>query len=205
MKDMSQRPDIAIDVHWVSPNELHPNPWNPNQLDADLYEKAVASIQEYGFVDPVTARQNATGYEIIDGEHRVRAAKQLNLRTVPVIVLDVDDDTAQQLTLVLNELHGRPDQQKLSRLLRSLAERHSIDSLLATLPFAREQFLAASTHEPKILPAQIELSKWVERMYRLPRTAADTLDAALSKAKEFEEVSDDWQALEAIAAEYLRQ
>lgn len=204
MNDMSQPPDTEIEVLWVSPDQLHPNAWNPNQLDDDLYDKAVASIQEYGFVDPVTARHNNDGFEIIDGEHRVRAAKQLNLENIPVILLDVDDDVAQQLTLVLNELHGRPDQQKLSRLLRSLAERHTIDSLLATLPFAREQFLAASIREPKILPAQVELSRWVERMYRLPRTAADTLDAALAKAKEFEEIGDDWQALEAIATEYLR-
>lgn len=195
----------GIELLWVPPDELHPNAWNPNVLDADLYDKAVASIQTYGFVDPITVRVIDDHYEVIDGEHRVKAARQLGLRLVPVVIVDVDDDVAQQLTLVLNELHGHPDQSKLTRVLQGLAERHSIESLLETLPFTREQFMASIPHptDLSVGPIPTEVTRWVERMYRLPRSAADTLDAALIRAREYEEVTEDWQALEAIAQAYL--
>lgn len=205
MTARSQPPGTAIELLWVPPADLYPNLWNPNVLDADLYEKAVASIDTYGFVDPVTVRTVNDRYEIIDGENRVRAAKDLHLKLIPVIILDVDDDTAQQLTLVLNELHGRPDQARLQRVLAGLAERHTVESLVRTLPFAREQFIAAvGLDAPVRLTAPNgETFRWVERMYRLPRVAAEVLDAALAKAKAYEEFSDDWQALQAIAQRYL--
>jgi ParB family chromosome partitioning protein len=203
----SQPPASEIDLLWARPDELFANLYNPNVLDEDLYAKAVNSIANYGFVDPVTVRKRADGgYEIIDGEHRVRAARELGLRLVPIIVVEADDDTAQQLTLVLNELRGRPDRQRLQRILTGLAERHSIENLLQTLPFAREQFAPAAAFSRPSLPpngAAPELSAWVERMYRLPRSAADILDQALEEAKEYEEVNEDWKALEAIARRYI--
>lgn len=199
----------TIELLWVEPSDLHPNLYNPNVLDDDLYQKAVASVRKFGFVDPVTVRLVDDRYVIIDGEHRVRAAKELGLRLVPAIVVEVDDDTAQQLTLVLNELHGRPDPVRLQRMLSGLSERHSVESLLEALPFAREQFMSgvvgftAPDMSGFTDPPTPDATRWVERMYRLPRGAADVLDAALRQAKEFEEVKDDWMALEAIAQRYL--
>jgi hypothetical protein len=191
---------------WLPPDELVPNLYNPNVLDDDLYAKAVASIERYGFVDPVTAREVEGVYVIIDGEHRVRAAKELELALVPVIVVVCSDDDAEQLTLVLNELRGRPDRAKLQSILTGLAERHPIADLMATLPYAREQFMAISAPPPIVPPVAGEPAvRWVERMYRLPRPAADTLDAALAQAKQYEEVTDDWRALEALARRYLEE
>lgn len=206
MTAKSQRLASEIEFSWIDPAELFPNSYNPNVLDDDLFAKAVASIQTYGFVDPVTARIVEGRYEIIDGEHRVRAAMELGLVSIPVIRIEVDDDTARQLTLVLNELHGRPDPAKLQRLLSGLSERHPIESLMKTLPYAREQFVAMQAPPSMSQPPSLQdqtATRWVERMYRLPRTAADVLDAALSQAKQFEEVTEDWRAMEAIARRYI--
>lgn len=206
MTARSQPHGTVIELLWVPPAELRPNNYNPNVLDDDLYDKTVESIRKFNFVDPVTVRVVEDGrYEIIDGEHRVRAARQLNLRLIPVIILgDVDDDTAQQLTLILNELHGRPDRARLGRILQGLAERHPMEELLLAMPYAREQFLATlPTPSLPAAPPNPDATRWVERMYRLPRAAADTLDAAMVRAKEYEEVSDDWRALEVLAQTYL--
>lgn len=205
MAGRSQPHGSVIELLWATPAELHPNLYNTNILDDDLYAKAVASIDTYGFIDPITVRLVDDRYEIIDGEHRARAARDLRLKQVPIIVVDVDDDTAQQLSLVLNELRGRPDPAKLQRVLQGLAERHSVEELLRTMPFTREQFLATTSVAGLPVPddRKPDLARWVERMYRLPRTAADTLDAALTKAKEYEEITEDWRALDAIATAYL--
>jgi ParB/RepB/Spo0J family partition protein len=68
---------IQLPLDWLTPN-----PWNPNQMDDEQYGKALNSIREFGFVDPVTVRElgNDT-YQIIDGEHRWRAAQPADSTT----------------------------------------------------------------------------------------------------------------------------
>src|SRR6478752_5191608 len=80
---------------WVDIDLIEPNPWNPNVMDPDMYGKAIESIHEFGFVDPVTVRRivgsssfnvakaskgeeawlDVVRYQIIDGEHRWKAGK----------------------------------------------------------------------------------------------------------------------------------
>src|SRR5512135_825616 len=121
-------------------SELRPNSWNPNVMSEEDYGKALESIRRFGFVDPITVRDFETGgLEIIDGENRWRAAKDLGLREVPVIIVWVDDETAQQLTIVLNELRGRPDEARLAKIIAELNQHHPLDDLERVLPFRRAE------------------------------------------------------------------
>lgn len=194
---------IANELLWVDPAELIRNDYNINVLPPEDYAKLKAAIEQYGFVDPVTVRPylRQGTYEIIDGEHRAKAATELKLKLIPIIVVEADDDTAEKLSLIFNELHGSPDAEKLRDTLARMAKRTPVEQLMQTLPFAREQFLDAMPPPRAIADPGQPVVRWVERMYRLPRTAADTLDAALAMAKE--DVQEDWQALEAIAQAYL--
>lgn len=65
-------------------DRLKPYERNPRRNDAAV-SKMVASIQEYGFKIPVLARSSG---EVIDGHLRLKAAKQLAIETVPVILCD---------------------------------------------------------------------------------------------------------------------
>jgi len=56
-------------------------------MDQAMYAKAIASIREFGFVDPITVRTVDGRYQIIDGEHRWRAAKDEGITTVPIVDL----------------------------------------------------------------------------------------------------------------------
>src|SRR5438045_6741 len=71
----------------VPVDAIEPNPWNPNAMDKAMFEKELASIRKYGFVDPLTVREvdfiGHRHYEIIDGEHRWKAAKQLGYAELP--------------------------------------------------------------------------------------------------------------------------
>ncbi len=69
----------ALKIQTVEVGKLHPNPWNPNRQDARTFEAERESIRNYGFIDPVTVREHPTingEFEIIDGEHRWRAATE---------------------------------------------------------------------------------------------------------------------------------
>ncbi len=190
---------------------LVPNPWNPNEMDPEDYEKARESIRRFGFIDPITVRQICESYQIIDGEHRWKAAKDEGLEAVPVAIIDVDDADAEQLTFILNELRGRPNPQKLAALVRDLASKRSMSELESVLPLRRQQ-LAAMVAERRDAVDWEALQKkpepndakerWVERVFRLPKSAADVVDEALLKVRE-DGVSDDWKALELICADYL--
>jgi hypothetical protein len=97
---------------------LHPHPANPNEGDLGLLGTL---IDANGFAVPVLA-QESTGI-IVDGEHRHKAAEAAGMTTLPVIWLDVDDDTRDRLLASLNEStrRGRNDEDKLVSLLTGLA------------------------------------------------------------------------------------
>lgn len=97
--------------------DLTPHPANPNQGDVGL----VGSLFEAnGFAGAVLV-QKSTGL-IIDGETRWRAAKDKGMTTIPVMFLDVDDDTRDRLLAEWNESGrvGRNDETKLLALLTGL-------------------------------------------------------------------------------------
>jgi ParB/RepB/Spo0J family partition protein len=197
-------------------DQLAANPWNPNRMDAFMFEREVASIEEFGFVDPITCRSVAGGYEIIDGEHRWNAARSLGLKTVPIIDLgEVPDQKAKKLTIVLNELRGQIVQADLGALIANLLSEENAGELAKSLPFTQEalehlasmpEFSWDSTKDvgkPDISPPVTgKKEPWVELVFRMPKSANDVVMDALAKIRGDDEMLD-WQALEALAADYL--
>lgn len=122
---MSVDEPTQLEVQYAPVSSLHPNPWNPNKMDARTYSAERESIRAYGFVDPITCRphpENLGEYEILDGEHRYRAAIDEKLEVVPIVVLPLDDARAKRLTIILNETRGEADPIALAILLRELEE-----------------------------------------------------------------------------------
>ena len=203
-----------IEIVNIRVRDLVPNPWNPNRMDDEMLRKEVESIKAFGFVDPITVRPFGKIFQIIDGEHRWKAASELGLAEVPCIVLDVDDETAEQLTIVLNDLRGKPNEERLAALVRDLSTRRSMLDLERVLPYKRERLAEMiaerkadfdwdALKRPKPEEKQEEARQWVERVYRLPHTAAQVIDDAIGKVRTGEDISDDWRALELICADYL--
>ena len=62
----------------------------------------IASIKEKGVIQPVLVRPKEDGYELIAGERRLRAVKELGFKQLPVIIKDVEDAEALQLALIEN-------------------------------------------------------------------------------------------------------
>lgn len=179
-----------------------------------MLAKARASIHAFGFVDPVTVREN-DGYEIIDGEHRWIIATEDEMGSIPVINLGrISDSAAQQLTIVLNETRGQSNPEKLGKLLRELMAKETKDHLLSTLPFSREALdrlsgLPTMTWDALDRPQRPHLpgerpSAWIERTFRMPKEASAVLDEAIEKVRGSDGLElNEWQALELIAADYL--
>ncbi len=69
---------------------------HPYQVkDDEEMEKMVESVKQYGVLTPLIARPRAEGgYEVIAGHRRTHACKLAGIETLPVIVREMDDDTA---------------------------------------------------------------------------------------------------------------
>jgi len=80
-------------------DEVRPNTWNPKDKDTREYKKVVESVRLKGQRQAIAVREN-NGYEIIDGEQRWRACKELGFEKVIVYNEGVmADKEAQELTL----------------------------------------------------------------------------------------------------------
>ena len=77
-------------------SELHDFPGHPFQvLDDEEMEKLAESITQHGILMPGLVRPRAAGdYEIVAGHRRKFASMKAGMREMPVIVRDMDDDTA---------------------------------------------------------------------------------------------------------------
>ena len=83
-------------VMMLSVSELHDFPGHPFQVrDDEEMEKLAESITQHGVLMPGLVRPRAAGgYEIVAGHRRKFASMKAGMREMPVIVRDMDDDTA---------------------------------------------------------------------------------------------------------------
>lgn len=79
------------------------NPYQPRREfnEAELVELQ-SSLKSSGLLQPITVRPTASGYELISGERRLRAAARLGWTEIPAIIKNVDDRTLLTLALVEN-------------------------------------------------------------------------------------------------------
>lgn len=117
----------------VAVASIRPNSWNYNKQSQFVFEREVNSIRRFGILRPILVRKAGKGfYEIVDGEHRWRAAKQVGVKRVSVIVLDnIDDLDAKQLTILMNEIRGdESDAQRFRFLLSQISKFDGAEELL---------------------------------------------------------------------------
>ncbi len=90
-------------VMYLEVSRLVPNRYQPRvDFNAESLNELVSSIREKGVLAPILVRRAGEKYEIIAGERRYRAAKELKLERVPVVIRDVDDKEALVLSIVEN-------------------------------------------------------------------------------------------------------
>lgn len=90
----------AKNVMKVEIDKVCPNNWNPKLRDTDEYSKIVKSIQVNGFKQPILVRETGNGFEIVDGEQRWRACKELGLGEIYIYNLGaISEEQAKSLTI----------------------------------------------------------------------------------------------------------
>lgn len=94
----------ASGVMMLKISDVEPNREQARKrFDETALSELADSISTHGVLQPITVRKKANGYyEIIAGERRWRASKMAGLSEIPVLVKEVDDSTAAELSLIEN-------------------------------------------------------------------------------------------------------
>ncbi len=123
---------IKVDINLVSPN-----PWNPNKQDDAMFRKQVQSVKELGFLGSILVREWCGMYQILDGEHRWTAAKELEYTEITIESMgEIEDNEAKLLTVLLNNLKGKDDVEKRAKIFQQLEA-----GQLQLLPFTEEEIV----------------------------------------------------------------
>jgi len=105
---------------YVDIDKVKPNSYNPNVMDEEKFNALVDFCKTNGAdkLDPVWLRNNGDGaYEIIDGEHRWKAAKEVGWKRLRAFVIGLSEDEGKAFNVRKNRERGKLDAHKLGKIL----------------------------------------------------------------------------------------
>ncbi len=108
-------------------DQIQRNPLQPRRHFDEAALAALAdSLKENGTLQPIVARPARTGYEMIAGERRLRAARLAGLTEIPVVLRTTSDDKLLELALVENVHREDLNPIERARAYRVLCDQHQM-------------------------------------------------------------------------------
>ncbi len=102
---LAVNPFAKIRLEKIIANKFQPR----REFHQDTLEELKNSIRENGLIQPITVRQiDGSNFELVSGERRLRAIKELGIKEIPAYVLQIDSDE-KMLELALTENLQRED------------------------------------------------------------------------------------------------
>lgn len=151
MKASEHKPNIVM----VKASALKPSVYNPRRWDEQAVAGLTESIKRFGLVDPLLVNGAKERKNIIIGGHfRYKIARDLGYKEVPVVYLDIPDETTEkELNIRLNKNQGDWDYELLAEF---------DESLLADVGFDSEELdeiFEIDLEEPDTFDLEKELKK----------------------------------------------
>jgi len=116
------------EIIYVHVEQIKPNPFQPREdFNQQNIEELAQSIKEKGVIQPLLVRRKGDNYELIAGERRLRAAKAMEFKEIPVIVRDVSDQDSLELALIENI-----QREELNPIEEAHAYQHLMDKFQVT-------------------------------------------------------------------------
>jgi len=110
----------------LKPDEIAVSPFQPRQVfEREALAELTESIKEHGILQPLAVRKTETGFELIAGERRLRAARAAGLKKVPCVLCSFPDEEAGLLSLIENlqrrDLDCFEEAEALEKLMKSFS------------------------------------------------------------------------------------
>jgi ParB family chromosome partitioning protein len=121
-------PELGERVQQIKLEDISPTPLQPRtEFRGEKLRELVDSIREHGIIQPLIVRQRLDKFELIAGERRWRAAKEVGLIDAPAIIRIATDQEVLELALIENlqreDLNPIEEALAFSRLAREFGLR----------------------------------------------------------------------------------
>lgn len=140
---------------------IYPNPDQPRaDFDAETLEELAASIKHIGLVQPITVREDGKGdgkYIIISGERRYRAARLIDLETIPAYIRTVDDEQVMEMALIENIQREDLNAIEIALTFKKLIDTDDLTQEELAARVGKKRATVANYLRLLKLPAQIQL------------------------------------------------
>ena len=148
---------LNIEVGKIRANRFQPR----TRFEQEALEDLIASIRAHGVIQPLTVRRAADGkgYELIAGERRLRAARELGLATVPAIVRAAEDHDALELALIENLQREDLNPIEEARGYEQLMKRFGLTQEVTAQRVGKNRATVANALRLLTLPEQVQA--WV--------------------------------------------
>ncbi len=118
-----RRPDETKVIN-VAISKIAPDPGQPRKtFNDESLEELALSIKEHGIIQPLIVKKDGGNYIIIAGERRYRAAEKIGLKEIPVIVRDLSEQKAREISLIENlqreDLNAIEEAQAIKELMEA--------------------------------------------------------------------------------------
>ncbi len=145
---------IEIDLDLIEPNPQQPR----DRFNETALDELAASIRANGIVQPIVVRRAGARFQIVAGERRWRAAQRADLRRVPVVIREIDDDRLLEVALIENI-----QRQELNPIEEAKAYRKLID----TIGLTQEQVSERVGKERTLITTTMRLLKLPDDIQQL--------------------------------------
>lgn len=172
--------ESVVDFKLIKVVDLVENCWNPNSMNQEGLDRLTKEIETVGFIEAIQVVPIEDGkYRIIGGEHRVEAARALDMETVPSIVLRgpqwQDEDLQKLVTVRLNVLRGKLSPDKMAMLYNEMAKKYGEEALQDLFAFTDEHAWEKLVSQIKHGLSKAGLPKEKQREFKEKAKEAKTL------------------------------
>ena len=143
---------LYIDINDIRPNSAQPR----KNFDEVKLRELSSSIKTNGVIQPLIVRESSTGYELVAGERRWRAARMSGLRTVPCIVRNFDDRQNAIVAIIENMQREDLDPIEEALGLKSMTEKYGFTQEQVSASLGRSRTYITNSIRLLKLPEEIQ-------------------------------------------------
>jgi len=141
----------------INPDRISLNPQQPRtHFNEAALNDLAASIKQHGIIQPLVVTKKGGGFELIAGERRLRSAKLLGLKEVPVIVRAEEEQKKLELALIENLQRENLNPLESARAYQRLIDEFNITQEEAAQKLGKARSSIANALRLLSLPAKIQ-------------------------------------------------
>ncbi len=161
-KDLQKDDGISNDVlAKISVNLISPNPYQPRtEFDSQALDELKKSILENGLIQPITVRRvSKDHYELISGERRLRASKEIGIKEIPAYIIHVETkEMMLALSLIENIQREKLNAIEIANAYKRLMDECNLSQEEIAVKVGKDRTTVTNTIRLLKLPGKIQQS-----------------------------------------------